>query len=130
MPTMRGLKGSKQMPKKVKLTKEELFRACWGQFDGRKTGLVKKGGMRLRDPDSIDEDVLAVLNTGRICTVEEMAEWVGPPCRFYAPGCATCDSWADWHSAFRSLHQQQVFRQEMQAFDNEYPRVEEEQTDA
>jgi hypothetical protein len=112
------------MPKNVKFTKEELLHACWGQFDGRKTGLVKKGGMRLRDPDSVDEDVLTILNTGRICTIEEMAEWVGPPCVSYAPDCPTCDSWADWHSAFRLLHQQHKFRQDMRAFDNEHPREE------
>ena len=80
--------------------------------------------MRLRDPASVDEDVMTILNTGRICTIEEMAEWVGPPCKSYAPDCPTCDSWADWHSAFRLLHQQHKFRQEMWAFDNEHPREE------
>ena len=37
------------MAKNVKLTKDELLHACWGQFDGLKTGVTKKGGMRLRE---------------------------------------------------------------------------------
>ena len=108
------------MTKKITLTEQETLLACWGQFDGDDAGLSRKGRYRLRTPESVNHDVLTVINRGRLCTMEEMAKWVGPPCRSYSPGCATCDAWADWRAAFRLLEGQATMRREMHQFEAEW----------
>lgn len=95
------------------LSKEEELQACWGQFDGTDDGYLGVKAKRiLRDGASVDPDVLLIINTGRVCTMEEMQRWAGAPCPSYTPGCATCEAWGDWHAAFRMLQRQHEFREQ------------------
>jgi hypothetical protein len=59
-------------------------------------------------------DELEIVRTGRICTIEEMEEWVGTPCDEWTPGgCATCDSWQEWKQCLTLLIKQDKFRKDM-----------------
>jgi hypothetical protein len=62
---------------------------------------------------------LEIVRTGRICTVEEMEEWVGEPCDEWTPGCATCDSWHEWRTVAYSLLRQDKFRKAMKEQESE-----------
>ena len=62
---------------------------------------------------------LEVVRTGRICTIEEMEEWVGIPCDEWTPGCATCDSWQEWKECLTLLIKQDKFRKDMKEQESE-----------
>jgi hypothetical protein len=59
------------------------------------------------------EGEMEIVRTGRICTIEEMEEWVGPPCDEWTPGCPTCDSWQEWKQCLTLLIKQDKFRKDM-----------------